>query len=140
VAGYRMPLFPEFVPALQPQADSWIPPNERSSQEELDERKLNSQNSYPHCSHKQIPRSRPRSKNADLLFSCRISIENAFYERRAPQTAHRPPTPPQNLPFCRINHSTPQRAGITVQGERGRMIRASEQGARDQRTGIRGQR
>ena len=56
------PLFPKIIPALQPQSDSWIPPNTRSNQEELDTERLDSQNSHPHPSRKQIPRPHPRIK------------------------------------------------------------------------------
>ena len=80
--------------------------------------------SSPSISKSSCPRIRTRTQGGELilkiphgskkrnsLFSCRISIENAFYEEWSTQPRDRPPTPLQNPPFCRINHSTPQRAG-----------------------------
>ena len=135
---------PEFVPALQPQADSWIPPSTRSSQEELDTEKLNSQNSYPHCSHKQIPRSRPRSKNADLLFSCRISIENGFYNRWVPANGGSttdPPSKPTFLTKIPLHTSADKATGIRGRGDAGsqRVQRSGFQRARGQGSATRDQ-
>ena len=71
------------------------------------------------------------SKRRISLFSSRISIENAFYEEWVHTSGGSDTHPPQNPSFCRINHSTPQRAGR--QGSEGEVDVGSQRG---QRSGI----
>ena len=79
------------------------------------------------------PSRRPprAAKKRNSLFSCRISIENAFYEGWVHTSGGSDTHPPQNPSFCRINHSTPQRTGR--QGSEGEVDVGSQRG---QRSGI----